>query len=134
MTRGRGELWREGSYIDVSQCIIVHRANRLPVNGSGWGPVLTDFSILVWLTKKGVTESFDEIHSNMSCCVMPHIFPIYLSAKLELSFGLQERTIEDYVFCPKLRRINSGDQCAFTFVSNAKSVIVFGRSSCMLQL
>ncbi len=47
--RRGGEQRREGFYWDVSQCIIVHRANRLPVTRSGWGLLLTDLSILVWL-------------------------------------------------------------------------------------
>lgn len=46
--RRGGEQRREGFYWDVSQCIIVHRANRLPVT-HGWGVLLTDLSILVWL-------------------------------------------------------------------------------------
>lgn len=49
MSRGGGEQWREGFYRDVSQCIIVHRANRQPVTRSGWGPLLTDWNILVRL-------------------------------------------------------------------------------------
>lgn len=49
-TSWRGEEeQREGFYWDVSQCIIVHRASRLPVTHYGWGLLLTDFSILVWL-------------------------------------------------------------------------------------
>lgn len=41
--RGGGEQRREGFYWDVSQCIIAHRANRLPVTRSGWGLLLTAF-------------------------------------------------------------------------------------------
>lgn len=46
--RRGGEQQREGFYWDVSQCIIAHRANRLPVTRSGWGLLLTDSNILVW--------------------------------------------------------------------------------------
>lgn len=45
--RGRWQR-REGVYWDVSQCIIPHRAYRLPVTRSGWGFLLTVYSILAW--------------------------------------------------------------------------------------
>lgn len=47
--RRGGEQQREGFYWDVSQCIIAHRANRLPVTRSGWGLLFTDLSFLVRL-------------------------------------------------------------------------------------
>lgn len=46
--RGGEQRW-EGFYRDVSQCIIVHRANRARVTRTGWSLILTDFSISVWL-------------------------------------------------------------------------------------
>lgn len=46
---GGGEERREGFYWDVSQYIIVHRANRQPVTRTGWGFLFTGWSILVWL-------------------------------------------------------------------------------------
>lgn len=50
MTRRRGGWqWREGFYWDVSECIIVHRANRLPVTCYGWGLLLTHLNISAWL-------------------------------------------------------------------------------------
>ncbi len=56
--RRGGEQWREGVYWDVSQCIIPHRANRLPVTRFGWGLLLTDFSILVWFGVWGMLVAF----------------------------------------------------------------------------
>lgn len=38
----------EGVFRDVSQCIIAHRANRLPMTRSGCGLLLTGLSFLVW--------------------------------------------------------------------------------------
>lgn len=49
MKRGGRNRKREGFYWEVSQCIIVHKANRLPVTRSGWGPILTDLHILMLL-------------------------------------------------------------------------------------
>lgn len=46
---GGGEQSGEGFYWDVSQYIMVCRANRLPGTRSGWGLLFTDSSISVWL-------------------------------------------------------------------------------------
>lgn len=66
--RRGGEQWREGFYWDVSQCIIVHRANRTPVSRSGWGLLLTDFSILVWLP--GGAPCWGLQHEKLNCSVL----------------------------------------------------------------
>lgn len=66
--RRGGEQWREGFYWDVSQCIIVHRANRLPVTRSGWGLLLTDLSILVWLA--GRASLWGLQHETLNCSVL----------------------------------------------------------------
>lgn len=46
--RRRGQC-REGFYWDVSECIIVYRANRLPVIRYGWGLLLPDLNFSAWL-------------------------------------------------------------------------------------
>lgn len=79
--RRGGEQWREGFYWDVSQCIIVHRANRTPVSRSGWGLLLTDLSILVWLP--GGVSCWGLQHEKLNCSVLglnttKHVFFFFL--------------------------------------------------------
>lgn len=71
MKRRRGrEQWREGFYWDVSQCIIAHIANRLPVTRSGWGLLLTDSSILLWLQGGASWSPRGPRHKMRNCGVL----------------------------------------------------------------
>lgn len=69
MKRRRGGEQRKDFffYWDVSQCVIVHRANRLPVTRSGWGLLLTDFSVV---TGRGVLVTQHVRNSMYKCGVL----------------------------------------------------------------
>lgn len=90
--RGGEQRW-EGFYRDVSQCIIVHRANRARVTRTGWSLILTDFSISVWLP--GGASCWGLQHRVCNCAVLhlkptKHMFaachPSFPPISLSLSF------------------------------------------------
>lgn len=71
----RGE---EGVFWDVSQCIIAHRANRLPMTRSGCGLLLTGPSFLVWCGcgDLGLSPTEHVLHGQhrppwISCYIVP---------------------------------------------------------------
>lgn len=73
---GAAEQRREGSYRDVSQCIIVCRANRLALGGALFWQTWV-LSMLVWLTRRGVAvepaESCDKTRPDKSLCIFSSI-------------------------------------------------------------